>query len=412
MEKMRSMLIGSKAPGYLWSEAVNTANYLVNRGPTRANQGVTPEERYSGKIPKVDHLRTWGCVAYVHVPKSDRNKLDSKTMAGRFVGYDDQTKAFRLYLPDKKKVALSKDVTFDEENFDLKQTVSTEHSNHLSILDFTMPSTASIDVTPINQDIQIQANDQAQSFPKGTTLEDLPCSGAALEGFSPAVREVRIEPPTDPLLEPSTDPSPVAPPSSSQPRRYPSRHRQPSSRLRDYYVNYLAGTTDGDPLSYNQAISDLEWAEAIHQEKQSILKMHTWEYVPLPPGRSAISAKWLFKTKQEGSGQKLKRKARMVVRGNKQEEGIDYFATYAPVVRWETIRAVLATAAQRQWEVYHLDVKTAFLNGHIQETIYMSIPQGFKTAENTGLVCLLKRALYGLKQAPRSWYSRIDNTLL
>jgi hypothetical protein len=103
--------------------------------------------------------------------------------------------------------------------------------------------------------------------------------------------------------------------------------------------------------------------------------------------QSPISAKWLFKTKYDGNGKKIKWKAKMVVRGNEQEEGVNYFATYAPVVRWKTIRAVLATAAYRN---YHLDVKTAFLNGNLKETIYMTITKGFKTKGNCGLVCLLQ----------------------
>jgi hypothetical protein len=150
----------------------------------------------------------------------------------------------------------------------------------------------------------------------------------------------------------------------------------------------------------------------MEMEKQSIQKMGTWEYVNIPKGKTAISAKWIYKTKKDGNGNTLKFKARLVVRGNEQEEGVDYFDTYAPMVRWETVKAVLATAAMRNWKVFHLDVKTAFLNGFLKETIYMTIPPGFETAENQGKVCLLKRALYGLKQAPCSWYSRIDNTLL
>ena len=201
VEKMCSMLIGSKAPGYLWNEAVNTANYLVNRGPTRANQGVTPEEQYSGHIPKVDHLRTWGCVAYVHVPKSDRHKLDSKTMAYRFIGYDDQTKAFRLYLPDKKKVVISKDVMFDEDNFELKHPIAPEPLDHLSILDFSMPSTEPPTAAPINLDMPLPDCGQDHSFPQSPTLEDLSSSGATPVGSPGPVRDVPIDQTTAPLLE-------------------------------------------------------------------------------------------------------------------------------------------------------------------------------------------------------------------
>nr|KYP75090.1 Retrovirus-related Pol polyprotein from transposon TNT 1-94 [Cajanus cajan] len=122
--------------------------------------------------------------------------------------------------------------------------------------------------------------------------------------------------------------------------------------------------------------------------------------------------KWVYRTKLNADGSINKHKARLVVKGYAQIFGVDYSDTFAPVARLETIRLLLAIAAQKNWKVYQLDVKSAFLNGFLQEEIYVEQPQGFVKEGEEDKVYLLKKALYGLKQAPRSWYSRIDDHLL
>jgi hypothetical protein len=104
-----------------------------------------------------------------------------------------------------------------------------------------------------------------------------------------------------------------------------------------------------------------------------------------------------------------KHKARFVARGFSQVEGIDYDETFAPVTRYSSIRSMLALSAQMGWKIHQMDVKTAFLNGQIEEEVYIEQPEGFETFDHESHVCRLKRALYGLKQAPRAWYTRIDN---
>lgn len=101
-------------------------------------------------------------------------------------------------------------------------------------------------------------------------------------------------------------------------------------------------------------------------------------------------------------------KARLVVKGYEQRAGIDYDETFAPVVKWSTIRAMIALAASLGWNITHMDVVTAFLNGHLDETIFMHQPPGFSTLGFEDLVCMLNRTLYGLKQSPRAWYQEID----
>ena len=134
----------------------------------------------------------------------------------------------------------------------------------------------------------------------------------------------------------------------------------------------------------------------------------TLELVNCPQGKDIIGVKWVYKTKLNPDGTIQKHKARLVAKGYSQQPGIDYNETFAPVARLDTIRALIALAAQKGWNIYQLDVKSAFLNGVLEEEIYVEQPQGFINKGNEGKVLRLKKALYGLKQAPQAWYGKID----
>ncbi|KAL0323926.1 UNVERIFIED_CONTAM: Retrovirus-related Pol polyprotein from transposon TNT 1-94 [Sesamum calycinum] len=129
---------------------------------------------------------------------------------------------------------------------------------------------------------------------------------------------------------------------------------------------------------------------------------------PLPKDKEVIGVKWIYKTKLNADGSIQKHKARLIAKGYSQLPGIDYTETFAPVARLDTIRALIAIAANKKWKIYQMDVKSAFLNGYIDEEIYVEQPQGFIAKGSEEKVLRLKKALYGLKQAPRAWYSRID----
>ena len=143
-----------------------------------------------------------------------------------------------------------------------------------------------------------------------------------------------------------------------------------------------------------------------------IQKNNTWTLVDRPEGRKVIGMKWIYRTKLNVDNSINKHKARLVVKGYAQIFGVDYSDTFAPVARLDTIRLLLAISAQKGWKVFQLDVKSAFLNGVLQEEIYVKQPDGFVIQGVEDKVYLLQKALYGLKQAPRAWYSRIDEHLL
>lgn len=142
-----------------------------------------------------------------------------------------------------------------------------------------------------------------------------------------------------------------------------------------------------------------------------IEKNQTWELVDRPEHKKAIGVKWVYRTKLNPNGSVNMHKVRLIVKGYAQMFGVDFFDTFAPVARLDTIRMLLALAAQQGWVIHQMDVKSAFLNGYLEEEIFVEQPEGFVFSRQDEKVYRLKKALYDLKQAPRSWYSRIDTHL-
>ncbi|KAL0322226.1 UNVERIFIED_CONTAM: Retrovirus-related Pol polyprotein from transposon RE1 [Sesamum calycinum] len=163
-----------------------------------------------------------------------------------------------------------------------------------------------------------------------------------------------------------------------------------------------------EPENFETAVKHKVWVQAMEEEIKMIEKNNTWELADRPKDKEVIGVKWIYKTKLNADGSIQKHKARLVAKGYSQLPGIDYTETFAPVARLDTIRALIAIAANKKWKIYQMDVKSAFLNGYIDEEIYVEQPQGFIAKGSEEKVLRLKKALYGLKQAPRAWYSRID----
>ncbi|KAH9681085.1 hypothetical protein KPL71_026816 [Citrus sinensis] len=154
------------------------------------------------------------------------------------------------------------------------------------------------------------------------------------------------------------------------------------------------------------------WREAVNDEMDSIMSNQTWVLVDLPPGSKPISSKWVFRRKYNSDGSLQTFKARLVAKGFKKRNGIDYFDTYAPVARLTSIRVLFAIASLNNLYVHQMDVKTAFLNGDLDEEIYMEQPEGFVLPGNEKKVCKLVKSLYGLKQAPKQWHEKFDSVIL
>lgn len=186
----------------------------------------------------------------------------------------------------------------------------------------------------------------------------------------------------------------------------------PVRGARSLYEIYERSNVDVlEPGGFKEAEKDDKWIDAMKEELKMIEKNDTWELVDRPQHKQPIGVKWVYRTKLNADGSINKYKARLVVKGYAQVFRVDFSETFAPVARLDTIRMLLAIAVHKRWQVYHLDVKSAFLNGYLQEEIFVEQPDGFHVKGQEEKVYKLEKVLYGLKQAPRTWYGRIDDYL-
>ncbi|CAM8889388.1 unnamed protein product [Rhodiola kirilowii] len=179
---------------------------------------------------------------------------------------------------------------------------------------------------------------------------------------------------------------------------------------RSTFENWLPARVSSPQLSrknVKEALLDEYWVLAMQEELEEFARNDVWDLVPRPDGINVIGTKWIFKNKSDASGNITRNKARLVAQGYTQIEGIDFEETFAPVARLEAIRLLLALACHLKFRLFQMDVKSAFLNGFLNEEVYVAQPKGFEDPHHPDSVYHLKKALYGLKQAPRAWYERL-----
>ena len=167
------------------------------------------------------------------------------------------------------------------------------------------------------------------------------------------------------------------------------------------YHSFLSQT---EPKKVEETLQNADWVQATHEELNEFERNKVWTLVPRPNNRSIVGTKWVFGNKTDSDCIITRNKARLVAIGYSQQEGIDYDETFAPVARLEAIRIFLAYTAYKKFKVFQMDVKSDFLNGELEEEVYVEQPPGFVDPKFPNHVYRLDKALYGLKQAPRAWY--------
>ncbi|GJX15239.1 retrotransposon protein, putative, ty1-copia subclass [Tanacetum coccineum] len=191
-------------------------------------------------------------------------------------------------------------------------------------------------------------------------------------------------------------------------------HRAPERLCLNVEVEEHSLGDLNEPTSYKAAMLDPEsdkWIDAMNAEMQSMIDNMVWVLVDLPPNCKTVGSKWLFKIKTDMDGNVHTYKARLVAKGYTQLYGVDYEETFSPVADIRAIRILISIAAFYDYEIWQMDVKTAFLNGHLDEDIYMVQPEGFVDPKHPRKVCKLQRSIYGLKQASRSWNKIFDEEI-
>ncbi|WVZ23807.1 hypothetical protein V8G54_002351 [Vigna mungo] len=402
LERVRCMLLGSGLSKAFWGEAANTAVYLINRSPSSALNFKTPMEVWSGRPADYSHLRVFGSLAFAHV-RGD--KLDSRAAKCIFLGYVEGVKGYRLWrLDSPSKLIISRDVIFNETRMAMHPENSGSEKKILVEVEHTTNGAGTPGGTEENQTGEGQVEngrtiEENRSDEFRTDLGDDTdgMSGEGSHGKAAGVdlrnyqlvrdRERRISMPTKRFGE---------------------------ADLICYALNAAEDLNRSDePRSYKEALDSSDrhlWQGAMEEELEALKKNSTWRLVDLPKGKKVIGSKWIFKKKEATpGGEKARYKARLVAKGFTQIEGVDYHEIFAPVVKHCSVRVLMAIVAHCNLHLEQLDVRTAFLHGDLEETIYMKQPDGFAVDDR---VCLLQKSLYGLKQSPRQWYRKFDDFLI
>ncbi|UZJ53681.1 hypothetical protein CBS101457_003001 [Exobasidium rhododendri] len=393
MEMTRAMLIKSNCPEFLWAEAFTLAVWIHNRVARRGAK--SPYHRWYKQQPDLNLLRTFGCLAYAANTSAHKKKLEHRSEVYIFIGFSEGRKGWKLYSISSRTITNSIDVVFEENNF---------------------PYLTNGDVPPSQSPSRLAS----QVYPNlDTVIQNLPYHQSLTPSSDPALITASQEPEADPLDDGSSLSS-----LSSEEEDTPvplQRQRKPPSYLRDFqHFAFLANALivsnqeePVEPTTVNEAqkLPDWPlWEEAVKGELNNHKVNGTWKLVDLPYQRWPITARWVLTRKFNADGSINKYKARLVARGYSQREGLDFKETFAPVIRIGTIRLVLAIATKNHWKVHQMDVVAAYLNGNLEEEIYMVQPPGME--DGTGRVCRLIKGLYGLKQAGRVWYQKAHKHLM
>ena len=402
MDMVRSMMSNSSLPKSLWMHALKTAAYLLNRVPTKAVQK-TPFELWTGRKPSLRHLHVWGCPAEARVYNPQEKKLDSRTVSGYFIGYPEKSKGYRFYCPNHSPKIIETGNAKFLENTEVSGSVERQDVEikeikvnvPLSIID--PKSTIDINVVPT----LVECDNNV-----GQHLNDDTLSQSDVRSYNDQGSDIQ---PNEERLNTN----------ESQGITLRRSQREKRSAIPNDYVIYLQESDfdlgiDKDPVSFSQAIESpesIKWIDAMKEELKSMEQNKVWDLVELPEGCKRVGCKWVFKTKRDSKGKVERYKARLVAKGYTQKDGIDYTETFSPVSKKDSLRIIMALVAQYDMELHQMDVKTAFLNGDLEEEVYMDQPEGFSIGSKGQMVCKLKKSIYGLKQASRQWYIKF-NTII
>ncbi|GJX13516.1 retrotransposon protein, putative, ty1-copia subclass [Tanacetum coccineum] len=344
-------------PLSFWDYALESAARILNMVPTK-KVDKTPYELWYGKVPNLSYLKVWGCEALVERDTPD--KLQQRSVKCIFIGYPKEMMGYYFYFPPENKIVVARYAEFFERNL-LYQEVSGRAEKLEEIQDEdTSPS-------EITSKIPME-----------------------VEGFEPPHKE------------------------EAHIRRSERPHRAPNRLCLDVEVEEHSLGDLNEPANYKAAMLDLKsnkWLDAMNVKMQSMKDNQVWRLVDLPPNGKTVGSKWLFKKKTYMDGNVHTYKARLVAKGFTQTYRVDYEETFSPVADIRAIRILIAIAAFYDYEIWQIDVKTAFLNGYLDEDIYMVQPEGFINPKHSRKVCKLQRFIYGLKQASRSWSKRFDEEI-
>ncbi|GJR36178.1 retrovirus-related pol polyprotein from transposon TNT 1-94 [Tanacetum coccineum] len=392
------------------AEAVNTACYVQNRALVVKPHNKTPYELFHGKTPTLSFMRPVRCPVTILNTKDHLGKFDGKADEGFFIGDSLNSKAFRVFNSRTRIVEENLHIRFSE------STPNVTGSGPDWLFDIAL--------TRIINYESIVAGTQSNGF-AGTKSSDN--EGQARKEKEPVKDYILLplwiaDPPFS--QDPKSSQDDGSKPSSDDGKKADEDLRKDSEGIDQEKEDNVNNTNNVNTASTNEvnvveepkkvihALKDPSWIKAMQEELLQFKLQEVWTLVDLPNGKRAIGTKWVFRNKKDERGIMIRNKARLVAQGYTQKEGIDYDEVFAPVARIEAIRLFLAYALFKDFVVYQMDVKSAFLYGKIEEEVYVCQPPGFEDPDFPDRVYKVEKALYGLHQAPRAWYETLSTYLL
>ncbi|CAN0920957.1 Retrovirus-related Pol polyprotein from transposon RE2 [Linum grandiflorum] len=348
------------------------------------------------------------------------NKMDFRSLPCIFLGYSSSHKGYLCYHQPTSRLYISRHVIFDEDTFPYQSPASPPFPA-------TQPSSPAPNFVLA----------QAATAPPSTGLSSGPTStpthtSSISSHLSPSTSSTsshRSSPPdsTSPTNQPSP-PSYQRPIVSSSARytrpstthfrpaqqsKHPMTTRAATNKLKPKtFTASLLTSPFLEPRTFKEAIKHDRWHRAMKTENDALIRNGTWSLVPRPINVNVLGSKWIFRNKFNSDGSLQRHKARLVAQGCSQQESVDFYDTFSPVVKPTTIRLVLSIALSNGWTLRQLDINNAFLNGDLNEEVYMAQPKGFEHPDFPHHVCRLHKAIYGLKQAPRAWFKKLKGYLV
>nr|ADK92880.1 retrotransposon 4 protein [Hypericum perforatum] len=442
----RAMMFKMNVKKRFWSDAVLTACHLINRIPSATTSGLAPIEILLNKKPDLSYLRVFGCCCFVHVPAGKRDKLDKRAVKCIFLGYSRNQKGYRCFDPESGQRFISRDVRFIEDQAFFCNDKEYNSQGEL----FDQLSNSSLYPGSVNlffdgaghqlsADHEESADNTNSSPTDAINLRNFEnCSSESELGSNGIHEQNQV---SDSSESDSTNCSNDCDSTVQEQINIPgdinlkrsSRTKFQNCKLKEYetyccaypienYISYAnikpsyqayISKLDNlhEPTKFEDAVKIEAWRKAMNEELDALERNQTWTVVELPHNKKAIDSKWIYKIKQNADGSIERYKARLVSKCFTQTHGVDYGETFAPVAKMNTIRILVSVAINQGWIMEHMDVKNAFLQGNLQEEVYLNLPQGLKI-HTPGKVCKLNKAIYGLKQSPRAWYVKLSGELM
>ncbi|KAK9078005.1 hypothetical protein SSX86_002062 [Deinandra increscens subsp. villosa] len=392
IEAARSMLADSNLPVIFWSEELNTACYVQNMILIVKGKYKTPYELWRKRKPNIYFFKPFGCPVTILITNELLPKFAEKAYEGYFVGYSSVSKAYKVYNKRTKIVEETINVSFNEKspnNFD---------SQPSCLFDIDALKTAFNIISPVQVQPENQISETEESTESGSneaensndsTSNELDLEHLTYNSDTNSHESVGVSNPMSQLENFELELDRILPrlniPSNGRSHEFPMHIDRRINK--DHPLKNVIGDVKAHVLTRTEALEDSSWVKAMQEELFQINKQKVWELVNLPDGAEPIGTKWVFRNKKDDRGIVVKNKARLVVQGYAQEEGIDYDEVFAPIVRLEAIRIFLAYAAFKDFQVFQMDVKSAFLYGLLEQEVYVKKPHGFEDPHHPNTVC-------------------------